>query len=508
VKRRLIRLWTKHRLDVRAPRAASERYWQTGLVLIPIVIAMILALTYVATQQTVWVEINGVLVRQRSHQRSADAILREMGITLLDEDLIEMPSRDALQAGAPIRLELARQLLLVHDGGVTRAASHALDVGGALHDTGVVIFPHDELWLEGQPCSREASLPSPALTGQESASGIVAAIRRPVRLSVRRGIPLTVHDGAIPVTFYTTARVVGEALYERGLLLYAGDELFPDQSTEITPGLQVYVERSKPLTLDIGGTAKMLRTRLDTVDELLQAEGIALGEDDYITPALGAPIERDLHIALVRVLIERYIEETPVAFETRWEPDAELEIDQRQTASWGQEGAQRRRLRVRYENDREVTRTLEDEWVAREPIDRVINYGTQIVLRQLDTPGGLITYWRHLRMLATSYNAPTAGKPLGHPSYGLTKLGWQAQKGVVAVDPRVIKLGQDLYVPGYGSGVAADTGSAIRWRRVDLCYDDDNLVLWHQWVDVYLLAPAPATNEINWIVPNEPRERE
>ena len=85
---------------------------------------------------------------------------------------------------------------------------------------------------------------------------------------------------------------------------------------------------------------------------------------------LDAPIERDLHIALVRVLIERYIEEIPVAFETRWEPDAELEIDQRQTANWGQEGAQRRRLRVRYENDREVARALEEEWVRREPIDR------------------------------------------------------------------------------------------------------------------------------------------
>lgn len=493
---------------MRPSRAAGAHAWETGLVLIPIAVAIVLALTYVATQQTIWVEINGTLVRQRSHQRTGDAILRELGITLLPEDLIEVPPRDRLLAGSPIVVQLARQVLLVHDGGITRVASHATDVEGALRDTGVVIFPHDVLLVEAEVCSLQTPLSPPSLTGYGRATDIVAAIRRPIRLRVKRGIPLTVHDGAFPITFYTTARVVGDALYERGLLIYAGDELFPDQSTEITPGLQVYIQRSKPLTMDIGGAMKMLRTRLETVDELLRAEGIALGEDDYITPALSAPIERDLHIALVRVLIERYIEEIPVAFETRWEPDAELEIDQRQTAHWGQEGAQRRRLRVRYENDKEVTRTLEQEWLAREPIDRVINYGTKIVLRQLDTPAGPVTYWRHLRMLATSYNAPTAGKSTGHPAYGITKLGWRAQKGVIAVDPRVIKLEQEIYVPEYGLGVAADTGSAIRWRRVDLCYDDDNLILWHRWVDVYLLGPVPPANEINWIIPNEPRERE
>jgi 3D (Asp-Asp-Asp) domain-containing protein len=44
--------------------------------------------------------------------------------------------------------------------------------------------------------------------------------------------------------------------------------------------------------------------------------------------------------------------------------------------------------------------------------------------------------------------------------------GW----GVVAVDPSVIPLGTRLTIPGYGEGVAADTGGAVRGDLIDLWF--------------------------------------
>jgi 3D (Asp-Asp-Asp) domain-containing protein len=41
---------------------------------------------------------------------------------------------------------------------------------------------------------------------------------------------------------------------------------------------------------------------------------------------------------------------------------------------------------------------------------------------------------------------------------------------VVAVDPSVIPLGTRLTIPGYGSGVAADTGGAIQGATIDLWF--------------------------------------
>jgi len=53
----------------------------------------------------------------------------------------------------------------------------------------------------------------------------------------------------------------------------------------------------------------------------------------------------------------------------------------------------------------------------------------------------------------------------GHTATGLPT-GW----GVVAVDPSVIPLGTKLTIPGYGEGVAADTGSAVRGDDIDLWF--------------------------------------
>jgi 3D (Asp-Asp-Asp) domain-containing protein len=53
----------------------------------------------------------------------------------------------------------------------------------------------------------------------------------------------------------------------------------------------------------------------------------------------------------------------------------------------------------------------------------------------------------------------------GHTATGL-QVGW----GVVAVDPSVIPLGTRLTIPGYGDGVAADTGGAVRGAVIDLWF--------------------------------------
>jgi 3D (Asp-Asp-Asp) domain-containing protein len=53
---------------------------------------------------------------------------------------------------------------------------------------------------------------------------------------------------------------------------------------------------------------------------------------------------------------------------------------------------------------------------------------------------------------------------------GRTALGVSVRKGVVAVDPRLIPLGTRLHVPGYGPGLAADVGIAIKGRLIDLWF--------------------------------------
>jgi 3D (Asp-Asp-Asp) domain-containing protein len=64
-----------------------------------------------------------------------------------------------------------------------------------------------------------------------------------------------------------------------------------------------------------------------------------------------------------------------------------------------------------------------------------------------------------LTVSSTGYSLP------GRTATGLP-VGW----GVVSVDPSVIPLGTKLTIPGYGEGVAADVGSAVRGNDIDLWF--------------------------------------
>jgi 3D (Asp-Asp-Asp) domain-containing protein len=58
----------------------------------------------------------------------------------------------------------------------------------------------------------------------------------------------------------------------------------------------------------------------------------------------------------------------------------------------------------------------------------------------------------------------------GYSMGGRTTTGLPVGLGTVAVDPSVIPLGSRMSIPGYGEGVAADTGSAVKGATVDLWF--------------------------------------
>jgi 3D (Asp-Asp-Asp) domain-containing protein len=58
----------------------------------------------------------------------------------------------------------------------------------------------------------------------------------------------------------------------------------------------------------------------------------------------------------------------------------------------------------------------------------------------------------------------------GYSMPGRTATGLPVGPGIVAVDPAVIPLGTRLSIPGYGEGVAADTGGSVQGLTIDLWF--------------------------------------
>jgi resuscitation-promoting factor RpfB len=287
-----------------------------------------------------------------------------------------------------------------------------------------------------------------------------------------------------------------------------GDKVQPSLGSPVSTGLRVYIERSTPISLDVDGRLLKTRTRGKTVGDALTEIGVGVSGLDQVTPPLTAELYDHTAISIVRISEEIAIEEDIVPFETIFRGDPTIPIDTQQMTEPGAEGITRRRYRIRYEDGQEVARVLEDTWIAQEPAQRVIAYGQKIEPRTFTTADGqTLTYWRRIRMRASSYSAATAGVSPTASYYGRTRTGDRMRFGIVAVDPAIVPLRSKVYVPGYGVGDALDTGSAIRAKHIDLGYDDNNLVLWSRWVDVYLLWPPPSTGQITWVLPNWPVER-
>jgi 3D (Asp-Asp-Asp) domain-containing protein len=87
----------------------------------------------------------------------------------------------------------------------------------------------------------------------------------------------------------------------------------------------------------------------------------------------------------------------------------------------------------------------------------------------------LSKYPKH-EVLATGYTAgyESTGKYPESPSYGITYSGVKVKRDLfstIAADLAVFPLGTILWIPGYGYGVVADKGGAIKGNHLDLYYE-------------------------------------
>ena len=258
----------------------------------------------------------------------------------------------------------------------------------------------------------------------------------------------------------------------------------PALDSLLTPSLTITIHRARLVAVQADGRTLQTRTRRATVGEVLADVGLALVGEDYSIPAADQPLPEDGLLRVVRVRTEILNAQEIIPYETLYQALADVGIDNISQIQAGVNGLRLRRTLVRYEDGVEVARVDEGEQVAQAPTPRVIGYGTQIVVRTLDTPDGAVEYWRTYTMYATSYSPSRAGVPATSRSYGITASGKPLTKGLVAIDRRLIPFGTRMYVPGYGWAEAADTGGGVKGRWIDLGYDDGNYVSWHQVVTV------------------------
>lgn len=170
-----------------------------------------------------------------------------------------------------------------------------------------------------------------------------------------------------------------------------------------------------------------------------------------------------------------------IKFETEYKDDPETEAGIETIVQEGEDGKKITTTKITLYDGEEFEKDIVKTEII-DPKHKIISRGTKIVWKTMQTPEGEIRYWKKMRVYATHYDQHCPG------CNEWTAIGMRAGKGVIAVDPKVIKLRSSVYIPGYGKAVAGDTGGAIKGNIIDLGFEDARTAGWRAgYVDIYLL---------------------
>lgn len=291
-------------------------------------------------------------------------------------------------------------------------------------------------------------------------------------------------------TFYykTIKSTVKEVLEENGINVTKDDYVSPDLDSKVDENTKIVIKRAFEVKILVDDTEKVVYIPAGTVEDAIKKAGVSLGKLDRVNLPLSQILDKPTVIKITRVKEKIVVERKDIPFPTVTKTNYKMDYGKQKVIQKGQNGVLEKKFKVVMEDDKEVERKLIEQKVIKNPKPRIVEVGA---IRWFKTSRGeVVRYKKVYTMIATAYSLTPSdtGKKPGHPGYGRTATGHRVQRGVVAVDPKVIPLGTRLYIEGYGFARALDTGSAIKGNRIDVFVEKDAYKFGVRRVKVYVLA--------------------
>lgn len=200
------------------------------------------------------------------------------------------------------------------------------------------------------------------------------------RINVYRARPVTIVDNgvkSVTITAQKSPRVVAAS---------AGVQVFPEdyanfQQGDIknnTIGEEVVINRATPIGLNLYGTQETVRTRSQTVADLLKEKNVTLTKDDTLTPSPSTPITEGLQVSVVRNGTQVITVEEAVDPPVQYVDDSSLSLGATAIRQAGTPGKKAVTYQTITQNGQVVSKTAIQQVNITDPVPTIIARGTVV----------------------------------------------------------------------------------------------------------------------------------
>lgn len=347
--------------------------------------------------------------------------------------------------------------------------------------------------------SKASTLCSPFVRATAQLSALLAtlvAVLMMLDLSANAKITYSIKDGNQQLVLTSNATDYFQVLDEAGVEYSSLDSVEHDTANDVVT-LSLVRRQFVTVVCDGTPTTKTMDCT-STVGDVLEELNIELGTYDKVSENLDAELNGEItEIVVTRGSVSFHDESTPIPYGQVRVADPTMAIGEEAVTTEGKDGSDIQHYRTITMDDGTVT----EELISSErmpPVDEVTSYGTKTsysaptnslstsseYITNIDSEQGTITtsrgnVYKVSKKLTLNATAYTSG-----PN-GITSTGRRAQVGVVAVDPKYISYGTEMFIMTedgsfvYGKCIAGDCGGWIDNNDVDLyMHGEETCVSW------------------------------
>ena len=285
----------------------------------------------------------------------------------------------------------------------------------------------------------------------------------------------------------TTLRFAGRVseFYEQyGVVLSDSLVSGVDLNTICYDGMEIFVLTAYGVTVNADGETANVQSTAKSVGGLLEELGITLGPDDEVEPGVDTALSNGLTVNVLRVEYTTYEKEVTVPFTKKTQYSSSMQKGSSKITQNGVNGTKSVVYKDKVVNGVVQNTTVESEEEILAPVPQITTVGTRTsgnskVIRN-SAPISELTmpskYSIGANGVPTNYKYTIKGKAAAYciPG-GITSTGKRVKPGYIAVNPKQIPYGTEMYIVSddgvvYGYAIAADTGGFAKQGKfvVDL----------------------------------------